>query len=290
MKLYEFTTHPHIGDNVVCTAAVRNVCAQYPNIKFVLPKTNEDIFLNNPDFVVLGNCDSYTQLPKITYGSLELEKQGANGSIVEAYTKSLCQLLGIAQVPLTVRKPVLFLTYEEKERSKEWNDAILLNANCQTCSRSKGYPHWQKVVDMLNGRRIVQIGGNEARDLSLELNGVEDMRGKTTLRDLIVMAYGCKGVMSPPSCITNIAGAFDKPQIVVNASREPDVISSYENVVHISHRSRCGWGVENGCVACSVGGGNRTCLDFVEMGDRKWCRCQWETNPMDIANAAIGIM
>jgi ADP-heptose:LPS heptosyltransferase len=287
MRCYAYTTHPHIGDNVICTGAVRNVCAAHPDIKFVSAGACADITANNPDYVPLRDGVLYTVLPKITYGNpLEQEKTAARGSCVEAYTRSLCELLHIPMVPIVTRSPVLRLTDREKEKAKEWEGCILLNANCQRCSLSKGYPHWQKVVDMLDGCRIVQIGGNEERDLSPDLQGVEDMRGKTLLRDLIVMAYGCRGVMSPPSCITNLAGAFAKPQIVLNASREPDRLTDYPNAVHISHRSRCGWGVDTGCVHCRCGEGSRACQDYVTVGDRRWCWCQWSLPPEMVAEEA----
>lgn len=277
MRVFDYITHPHVGDNIICTGAVANVRACFPDIFFKMPLSHSEICLYNEDYVI--DPMMYVPLGKITYGSLDDEQHGRNGNVVEGFTKSLCGLLGLPMVPITTRVPILHLSEAEREASKRWNGKILLNANCQTVSRSKGYPHWQEVVNRLKGYDIVQIGGNQAKDISPNLRGVYDMRGKTSLRDLIVMVYGCDMVLSPPSCISNIAGAFVKPQIIVNASREPDVLLDYPNAVHISARSQCGWGVETGCICCRIGEGTRACQDWMPDGGTRWCRCQWEIPP-----------
>jgi hypothetical protein len=134
---------------------------------------------------------------------------------------------------------------------------------------------------------LIQIGGNEDRDLSINLDGVEDRRGKTSIRQLMAMVYGCRGLISPPSCSTNIAGAFDKRQIVVNAGREPDELSNYENAKHISCIGKCGWGISTGCIFLRAGEGNRQCRDYTEIDGRLYCACQMSIKPERIAETAM---
>lgn len=281
MKIYSYQSHLHSGDMVICTGAVRNICSAYPEIKFKIPDFCPELTDYNEDYT--QNTPFFTEIGKVTYGSLAEEQAGINGNVVEGFTRSLCALIGIDMVPITTRTPVLYLSEKEKEKSKKWNGKILLNANCQTVSRSKGYPHWQKVVEELkNDFEIVQIGGNQVKDISPDLQGVTDMRGQTTLRDLVVMVYGCSLVMSPPSCVSNIAGAFSRKQIIVNASREPDILLDYPNSKHISSRSRCGWGVESGCICCRINQGTRSCKDVVRDDSGEWSRCQYEIPPEKI--------
>lgn len=288
MSPYSFESHPHIGDNIICTGAIRNVKAAHPGIIFARPTVHPEIWNNNPD--VLDVAGSTVPLPKITYGPLAEEQRGANGNVVEGFTKSLCQLLGIAPVPIVTRQPCLQLSDAEMEATEKWHGKIILNANCQKCSRSKGYPHWQQVCDILaKDFEIIQVGGNEPRDISPDLDGVTDMRGRTSIRDLFVMVRGSSLVLSPPSCISNIAGAFATLQIIVNASREPDRLLDYPNAVHISHVSRCGWGVSTGCIVCTFDG-RRRCTDVVSRSSGQWSRCQWETSPDDIAAAALHML
>lgn len=280
--IVKFTTHPHIGDNVICTGAVRNVRLEHPEIRFAMPEACREIYAGNEDFT---EEVSYREIPKITYGSLDAEKHGARGTVIQAYTRSLCELLDIPLVPYRVERPVLVLSDYEREWAGQWNDCILLNGNFQNCSVSKGYPHWQDVVDQLGDVRIIQIGGNEARDVSPNLRGVEDMRGKTNLRQLMAMAYGCRCIVSPPSAISNIGAAFEKPQVILNASREPDILLGYKNAVHVSHKCSCGWGVDTGCVACRVIAGTRACPYPVPKDGLNWCKCQYETPPADVVRA-----
>lgn len=291
MRVYRYTTHPHVGDNIICTGAVRNVCREYEDMRFV---ACGEVTKNNMDYIGENDCFragcKITDIGKITYGSLDDEQHGRWGNVVEGFTRSLCQLLGIEQVPIRVRNPILNLTESEFERGFKWRDCILLNANCQTCSISKGYPYWQEVVNGLKGERIIQVGGDENRDISPNLKGVEDMRGKTSIRQLMVMVRHCKLVISPPSCISNIAGAFHHPQVILNASREPDVLLDYDNAVHVSHVCECGWGVQTGCISCRVGGGRRSCWRPRRVDGIDWCQCQEETPPETIIRAAQSII
>lgn len=284
MRYFKFASHSHIGDMVICTGAIRNVCAICNDVKFVIPDYCRDVYRHNPDMV--ERATTYAELGKITYGTLADEQRGRWGNVVEGFTRSLCGLLGIPMVPVVTRVPVLHLSNEELLRSRAYNGWWLINANCQTCSMSKGYPQWQMVVDML-GWRFAQIGGREGRDLSTDLRGVLDMRGQTTLRDLMVMAYGCDGIISPPSCITSIGAAFNKPQICVNAGREPDALTDYPRVNHISNRCNCGWGITTGCITCRMGRDKpRGCPDYIETDGRRWAKCQWLIPPEEIARAA----
>lgn len=289
MKVYSFWTHRHLGDACICTGAIRNVTAAHKEIKFLKPEHCREVYDHNPDFV--DHAAIVTPLPsRVQYGTLNEEQHGTWGNCVEGFTRCLCQLMGIEQVPITISTPLLILTNKEREEAKKWQDAILINANCQTCTVSKGYPYWQKVVDGLSGHRIIQIGGAEDRDLSPDLRGVEDMRGKTSLRQLFSMVLGCKLVMAPPTSLTNVAGAFHKKQVVVNASREADVLTGYPNAVHISkYCDACGWGVSSGCVALRWDG-NRPCLRPRTVGGRDYSQCQEETDPADIIRAAKGLL
>lgn len=291
MRIYRFFTHKHVGDHVILTGAVRNVCAVHTDVKFAIPPGREDIFANNPDFVDPDGQPVVELTDRLDYGTVDAERCGGNGNEVEGFTRCLCRLMGIDLVPFTVNRPVLCLTDNEMEQAKRWNGKWLINANCQTCTMSKGYPHWQTVAYQLRnmGFDLVQVGGNEARDLSPNLQGITDMRGKTTIRQLIVMAAGCAGSMSAPTSLTNIVAAFGKPQVCLVAGREPEALLKYPGVVHVSHRCRCGWGGVTGCVHLNIGmNKNRTCNYLVAGPDKRpWCLCQYETPPEDVVAAVL---
>ncbi len=284
MRLFKFTSHKHIGDNIICTGAVRNVRNAYPDFEFAVPDAYREVWENSPDVREVHDGDWHTEIGRISYGSVNDEQHAIWGNVVEGFTHSLCFMLGIPMVPIVTRTPVLHLTDEEKEWGMQFENAIVLNANCQTCSISKGNPRWQEVVDGLDGYRIIQMGGNCPKDISPNLAGVEDWRGRTTARQLMAMAYGCRLVISPPSAISNIAATFSKPQVIVNASREPDKLLDYPNAVHVSHRCSCGWGVETGCITLRTWG-SRACPHPVRMDGIDWCQWQMETEPEDVIRA-----
>lgn len=287
MKSFAVRTFGQLGDTVILAGAVHNVRLEHPEFNFT--------FLGKPQYAqLLENNDDFSDhsfsrlLPLIRYGDVHDERNATKGTCVEGFTATLCDVLNIPHVPIRENRPRVLLSDSEREWAGQWNDCILINANCQTCSMSKAYPYWQEVVDGLGDYRIIQVGGNESRDISHELRGVEDMRGRTTVREFASMVYGCRAVISAPSGITNVASAFRKPQVVVNASREADALTAYEGVVHMSHRCSCGWGVENGCVHLWFDNRDaRTCNDRVATNGREYSRCQYETPPEEIIEACL---
>lgn len=281
--IYGIYTHRHVGDHVLLTGAVRNVCAARPDVKFCVAEGYGEIFANNPDFTLILPDH---ELPHIGYGSLDEERRAANGNLIEGFTKSLCAAMGIEQVPIVTKTPVIRLTKGEQERARKWRGKWLINATFQTCGVSKGYPWWREVADALaaDGYRLVQIGGNEARDISCNL-GVEDMRGKTSLRELCVMCAGCDGIITPPSCSENIGAAFGRRMVVVVGGRELPALSGYDRTTYIEGSCKeCGWGGATRCVSLRYTGGRPcTCHDTID--GIEWSRCMVGIDPTRIIQA-----
>ena len=214
MKSFAVRTFGQLGDTVILAGAVHNVRLEHPEFNFT--------FLGKPQYAqLLENNDDFSDhsfsrlLPLIRYGDVHDERNATKGTCVEGFTATLCDVLNIPHVPIRENRPRVLLSDSEREWAGQWNDCILINANCQTCSMSKAYPYWQEVVDGLGDYRIIQVGGKENRDISHDLRGVEDMRGRTTMREFVSMVYGCRAVISAPSGITNVASAFRKPQVFV---------------------------------------------------------------------------
>ena len=281
--IYALETHRHVGDHVLLTGAVRNVRAAHPEMLFSVPEGYGEIFANNPDYTLIY---ADAELSRITYGTVEEERRAANGNLVEGFTRSLCAALDIPPVPITTKTPVICLTAEEWAQSRKWNGKWLINATFQTCGWSKGYPWWREVADTLrqDGFQLVQIGGNEARDISCNL-GVEDMRGKTSLRDLCAMCAGCDGIITPPSCSQNIGAAFGTRTVCVVGGRELPELSGYGNTAYIANPSpACGWGEGRRCVSLRLVGG-RACLHHAPIDGIEWCDCMTGIDPMQIVRA-----
>lgn len=87
---------------------------------------------------------------------------------------------------------------------------------------------WQEVVDRLHGRvRFVQVGEDGHHHPPLE--NVIDLRGRTTLRELVRVVYHSSGVACPVTLLMHLAAAVPlpaqapglRPCVVVAGGREP---------------------------------------------------------------------
>lgn len=258
---YKVKSWEQLGDSVILTGAVHNVKAEFPEIEFVysgFPQYRE-IYKHNPDFS--SSADGCINLGYIGYG--EGEEKALRGNHVEAQTMTLCEKMKIPYVPYKTRVPILRLTEEEIESGRKYQNKWLVNANCQQYSISKYYPHWQEVIDgMLDiGLNIIQIGGNEARDITTNLSGVEDMRGKTTVRELMAMVYNCSGIVSPSSGIVHIGAAWEKPTVCLIGAREnPGTL--YQHCKYIETECDYKYCISHTAEQCRCYNDGCPCMDF----------------------------
>ena len=274
--IYGFRTTNHIGDSAIMTGAIHNVKMAYPQVSFAYVGWAPELWENNPD---ITRKPPMVILPKILYGSLDEEQRAAFGNVVEAFTHSICKNLQVPMVPVVTRTPYLILTEKEKEESRTWNGKWLLNANCQSNSRSKGYPHWQEVANALKDDiNIVQVGSQEHRNISPSLENVTDYRGRSeNVRHYLSMIYGCDGIISPPSGIMNMGAAFGKRMVIVNGARELTIQTNYDNTVYISNEC-CGYGKERGCIALTFET-LRPCRNYVVRNHIQYSRCMDMIDP-----------
>jgi hypothetical protein len=112
---------------------------------------------------------------------------------------------------------------------------------------------FQAVVDELRGKVLfVQVG--EAGYHHPPLNGVIDLRGKTSLRELILLAYHAEGVICPVTLAMHLAAAVprrhgmpaNRPCVVIAGGREPMQWEAYAHHQYIH---------TNGALACCEQGG-----------------------------------
>lgn len=291
MNEIHITTHDHIGDAVILAGAVANVLAEHPEIRFRYSGAAPEVFQGIPE-VSIG--DAQEKPIMVGYGTVADERTAANGNLVEGFTKDLCRKAGIPMVAISRRTPFLVLSEEERERGAAFSDAILVNANAQTCTQTKNYPYWQAVVRGLlwDGARVVQIGSAERRNITRDLHGAEDMRGRTSVREYIAMVASCRCVLTPPSSAMNIAAAFGTPCVVVNGAREPAMLSDgYPNQIHAEQPS-CGYdGWSSGCMALRTEDiGDRVCQAPVMREGCECPKCMADLHPLRVVSAAKRIM
>jgi len=95
---------------------------------------------------------------------------------------------------------------------------------------------YQAVVDALRSKVLfVQVGQEE--DHHPPLQGVLDLRGKTTLRELVLLMHHAQGVLCPVTAAMHLAAAVPvkedapklRPCVVVAGGREPPHWECYPN-------------------------------------------------------------
>jgi ADP-heptose:LPS heptosyltransferase len=98
----------------------------------------------------------------------------------------------------------------------------------------------QQVVDHFRGRiQFVQVG--EASHHHPPLSGVVDLRGQTSLRQLIRLMHHAEGAISPVSVLMHLAAAVEtpagrpksRPCVVVAGGREPPHFTAYPHHQYI---------------------------------------------------------
>lgn len=191
------------------------------------------------------------------------ESEAARGSYIEAATLTLLEYLGMPSpstggdsdgIPffshLTPLEPYIpegdRLWGRETISSVPCTDpygekrpVVLVNANSQLgCSETKAYPYWKQVVGGLEDwYRVFQVGGKEDRDVSTDLpvDPAQDLRGRTTLTQLLALAREADVVVSAPGGLTHMAAIWGRPSVCVAGEREnPKCYRTYQDNVWIA--------------------------------------------------------
>lgn len=228
------------GDVLAMTAAVYSLHRQNPG-RFItaIDSVAGELLQNNPDVVPIeslrgGDAEVITcHYPAIHHANT----RGIH--FMQGYCEFFAEVLGVP-VPLLTNRPVLHLTLQEREPlapthpmagGRHW----LVNAGTKsdfTCKRW-GRERYQAVVNALRGRvPFAQVGAT--RDDHRRLDGVVDLVGRTSLRELVRMCHHAAGIVTPPSLLMHVAAALDKPCVVVAGGREPVQWNAYPKM-HYMH-------------------------------------------------------
>jgi ADP-heptose:LPS heptosyltransferase/SAM-dependent methyltransferase len=233
------------GDILVMTAALRSLHKAYPG-QFLTDVDSPvpEIFDNNPYITKLpdeaGGQVIDMHYPLISDAMIRGRHHpgaGVSGRhFSDGHRKYLEEVLEL-EIPRTGLLPDIFLSQDERL----WKSPVLkhhdhdgpywvINAGSKSDFTLKQYHRYQEVVDLLKGKiTFVQIGhlGDDHRHDALE--GALDMRGRTGHRELFRLIYHAEGVLTCVSYPMHIAGAFQKPCVVVAGGRESPRWELYPN-------------------------------------------------------------
>jgi len=279
------------GDILTFTRALCDLKEAYPQFLIDVDTPCPEIFENNPHITPLDAGEPDVEHYSVRYSTIN--DSGWRGHhFADAFRMDLERLLGVP-IPSQGLRPQLFISEEERgwfhlpHVAWGWDsDFWLISAGFKRDNECKAYTGWQEVADRFNdhfqGRvRLVQIG--HPAHVHPPLNGVYNAVGKTdNLRQLIRLAYWCKGIMSPISLAMVLAQSLDLPAVIVAAGKEG---ANWHRVSKIRFLDTLG------CLPCCQndgcwkGGEMGQCLDLV--GDPPRPHCFDMVRPEDVVRNAI---
>jgi len=226
-----------LGDLVVLTAAVRDVQRAHPGrFEIGIESVCPEVWRHNPH--VTPACAGGRL---IDCSEVVIDKDGKRGGhYAQAYLDLLNRKLGTA-VELTTPRGDIHLSEEERNwHSDIWSLCGREMPFWLICSGGKfdipikwwEHRRYQEVVDALAGKvQFVQIGSWGCHHPQLQ--GAIDLRGKTTVRDLIHLVHYARGVLCGVTSLMHLAAAVPCPEgrereaIIIGGSREPASWEAY---------------------------------------------------------------
>lgn len=292
------------GDVLMMTGAIRSLHKEYPGrfLTDVRSPCNE-IFANSPYITPLHphspqrERDIIEQLkkdlnhPPIEFDNIkyliahypEIHRSGMTGThFSDGHRIFLSKQLNIP-IPSTGMQPDIFFSKSELNAinpiEKFYPHAVqgksywVINAGIKNDYTLKWYDHYQEVIDLLKDKiQFVQVG-HAAHDHK-PLNGVLDMRGKTSLRELFRVCKEADGIVSCVSMPMVVAAALEKPCVVVAGAREgvrwqlnPDHQFLYRNgVMSCATRDGCWKSKTTECIN-KADNGQPLCMELIRPED-----------------------
>jgi ADP-heptose:LPS heptosyltransferase len=230
------------GDIVMLTAAVRDLHRAHPgefltDVRTCFP----DLWTHNPHITSLREDDPDVEIIECHYPLID-RCNSTPSHFLHGFPAYLNDQLGL-RIRVTEFKGDIHLSEQEK---REAADLLAIDTDRR--------PYWlfvsggkydftikwwdparmQQVVDHFRDRiDFVQVG--EPSHHHPALSHVVDLRGLTTLRQLIRLVYHAQGVISPVSLLMHLAAAVEtppsalrhRPCVVIAGGREPPHWTAY---------------------------------------------------------------
>jgi ADP-heptose:LPS heptosyltransferase len=218
-----------LGDIVVLTAVIRELKQQYSfDLLPIVPIAYNTLLRNSPHFRQDIQFNTRLEYPDV----LNCDMMAAGFYSFYQHKKHFvkyaldwfAEKLGLSLETESLHGEI-FLTDQEKQQRPIKSEYWVLVAGGKYDATVKFYPHWQTVVDGLN-TKIIQI--QNPKDYHPKLNGVEFVETRYC-RDFAKLIYHSAGVIAPVTSAVHIAGAFQKPCVVVAGGYEPEGWIKYPN-------------------------------------------------------------
>jgi ADP-heptose:LPS heptosyltransferase len=224
------------GDVVMLTAAIRDLHRAYPGRFLTDVRTScPALWEHNPHLTALQK-ERRDVRSMVCHYPLIHRCNAAPYHFIHGFIEYLNDELGLRIRPTEFRGDI-YLSDEEKARPGPVEQALGEPAPYWIVAAGGKYDYtikwwhrrrWQEVVDHFKSRLLfVQVGENG--HYHPPLKHVLDLRGKTTLRDLVRLVYHTDGIICPVTLHMHLAAAVPLPPgrkrlrhcVVIAGGREP---------------------------------------------------------------------
>jgi hypothetical protein len=227
---------------VVLTAAVRDLARSYPgHYEISVDTGSPEVWLHNP-YIQEKNSGGLL----IDCADALIDRPGLFGRhYVHTYLDLLNERLGTSAELSAIRGDIHLSDTERSWYSDVWALCGREIPFWIICSGGKfdlpikwwSHDRYQGVVDALRGKiQFVQVGswGN----YHPPLRGAIDLRGKTSVRDLIRLVYQCDGVLCGVTSLMHLAAAVprrsaERNGIIIAGDREPKSWEVYPGHIYL---------------------------------------------------------
>ena len=249
------------GDIVMLTAAVRDLHLGHPG-KFITDVRTScaELWENNPWITPLPENDPEAEVIDCSYPLIDRSNTLPYHSL-HGYMQFLSARLGVEIKPTQFRGDIHLSELEKswfsqvRELAGEDIPFWVLPAGGKYDVTIKWWDmaRYQKVIDHFRGRiQFVHVGA--LGHFHPRLKGVIDLRGRTSLRQLVRLIYHAQGALCPVTAVMHLSAAIEvkerprasRPCVVIAGGREPAHWEAYPDHQFIS---------TNGALRCCSNGG-----------------------------------
>ena len=234
------------GDALVMTAAIRSLHKAYPGKYLIAVESYwPDIFLHSPD--VFSHLLPGARLVGMTELCMHYPAVHESNTRGIHFMQGWCEFLGEAlgvKLPLLVNRPILHFSDPTPSSGDYW--LVCSGGKKDFTTKLWGHQNYQDVVSILRGAvQFIQVGGahpivpwrpdqkGSQDDYHPPLNGVCNMVGDTSLRELFNLCRAARGVLCGVSLLMHVAAALEKPAVIIAGGREPVQWNAYPNQQYI---------------------------------------------------------
>lgn len=238
------------------TAAVRDLHRCHPDEFVTDVRTScPDLWHHNPHIAPLDEHDPDVTVVDCHYPLIHRSNQEPR-HFLDGFVEDLNEQLGL-RIRTTEFRGDLYISQAEKDwfREIEGREGASLpfwlfasGGKFDFTAKWWAADRYQQVVDHFRGRiQFVQVGEDHHHHPAID--GVIDLRGQTTLRQLVRLMYHAQGSLSAVSLLMHLAAAVEvkpgmplnRPCVVVAGGREPPHFTAYPHhqFIHTVGALRC---------------------------------------------------